>query len=205
MNNQLITLEGIEKCEDLRFLSLHNNQLKTLEGLEKFVNLQVLDYGDNLLETLTGLKTCVNLHRNSKNFKENVVFKTVNSLNLFVQLGKEIHSISSLETKFYRNFVSLQILDCSFNQLKTLEGLGQCAILRKLNCVGNKLETLEGLEKCINLRELYCSYNQLKTLKGIEKCVNLFVQLGKEIHSISSLETKFYRNFVSLQIFRLCE
>jgi hypothetical protein len=140
VNNQLITLEGIEKCEDLRFLSLHNNQLKTLEGLEKFVNLQVLDYGDNLLETLTGLKTCVNLHRNSKNFKENVVFKTVNSLNLFVQLGKEIHSISSLETKFYRNFVSLRRLGCEFNRLKTFEGLENCMNLQELYCHGNLLD-----------------------------------------------------------------
>jgi len=204
-DSRLKTLEGIEQCVNLRKLYCGCNKLGTLKWIENCAMLQILYCYKNQLETLEELEGWHNLHRNSKNFKENVVFKTVNSLNLFVQLGKEIHSISSLETKFYRNFVSLQILDCSFNQLKTLEGLGQCAILRKLNCVGNKLETLEGLEKCINLRELYCSYNQLKTLKGIEKCVNLFVQLGKEIHSISSLETKFYRNFVSLQIFRLCE
>ena len=51
-NNELETLEGLEKCINLTELNCSNNELETLEGIEKYINLTKLNCGNNKLKTL---------------------------------------------------------------------------------------------------------------------------------------------------------
>ena len=58
----------------------------------------------------------------------------------------------------------IEVLNCDFNQLTSLEG---CPYnVTKICCVGNQLTSLEGCPQ--NVIEIYCSVNQLTTLDGIE-------------------------------------
>src|SRR5574343_44698 len=60
-----------------------------------------------------------------------------------------------------------RIIEISLEQGKPLDKI------TKLECSNNQLTSLEGIEKLVNLEILYCFYNQLTTLEGIEKLVNL--------------------------------
>lgn len=70
------------------------------------------------------------------------------------------NKIASLEGIKY--FSNLEILQCSYNQLTTLD-LAGCYALIELNCVGNPLITLN-LGGCSALKELHCPNSQLTTL-----------------------------------------
>ena len=73
-------------------------------------------------------------------------------------------------------FPELLKLDCTDNQLVSLEGIECCfPKLRKLDCSNNQLVSLKGIECCSQLRDLYCSGNQLVSLEGIEECPQLRV------------------------------
>jgi Leucine-rich repeat (LRR) protein len=64
-------------------------------------------------------------------------------LNIF---QSDIKKLGNLE-----NLVNLQYLDCSNNQLISLEGMVNLVNLRALNCCNNQLTSLEGIETLIGL------------------------------------------------------
>ena len=43
----------------------------------------------------------------------------------------------------------------------------------RLNCSHNDITSLEGIENLTNLRKLSCNNNRLRSLEGIENCTNL--------------------------------
>ena len=64
-------------------------------------------------------------------------------------------------------------LDCSNNQIETLEPIRELTNLQKLYCYGNQLTTLEPIRELTNLQILVCSNNQLITLEPIRELTNL--------------------------------
>jgi len=64
-------------------------------------------------------------------------------------------------------------IDCSHNQLTSLEGIENLVNLEKLFCWNNDLNSLEGIENLVNLKVLSCSNNLLNSLEGIENLVNM--------------------------------
>lgn len=67
-------------------------------------------------------------------------------------------------------FSALKYLDCSRNQLTSLNVTG-CTALEYLNCNNNQITSLNVTE-CTALKELYCYSNQLSTL-DVKQCVAL--------------------------------
>ena len=87
-------------------------------------------------------------------------------------------------------------LDCSFNQLSSLEGIENLVNLEKLWCYNNQLTSLEGIENLVNLQVLSCSSNQLTSLEGIENLVNL-----KILYCSSNQFSNKYKEYIrSLEI-----
>jgi Leucine-rich repeat (LRR) protein len=86
-------------------------------------------------------------------------------------LGLNSRYIASLEGIQY--FTNLQFLDCSSNQLSTLNVQGLTS-LQKLYCNNNLLSTLN-VQGLTNLQFLYCYNNQLPTLnvQGLASLQNL--------------------------------
>ncbi|MDB6134344.1 MAG: hypothetical protein JWM59_2587 [Verrucomicrobiales bacterium] len=66
-----------------------------------------------------------------------------------------------------QGLASLQSLDCSRNQMTTLEPLAGLSSLHSLNCSGNGLATLEPLAGLSALQSLDCSHNRLTTLEPL--------------------------------------
>ena len=60
-NNQLTTLEGIYNLTSLKELYCHNNQLTILEGIEKLTSLKYLICYNNQLTTLEGIEKLTSL------------------------------------------------------------------------------------------------------------------------------------------------
>jgi Leucine-rich repeat (LRR) protein len=55
-NNKLTTLTGIEKCINLKYLYCYNNQLTSLKGIENLSKLEELNCNNNQLTSLKGIK-----------------------------------------------------------------------------------------------------------------------------------------------------
>ena len=90
--------------------------------------------------------------------------------------------ISSLDG--IEHLVNLKFLDCSENQLSTLE-LSGCSDLVQLYCSSNQLSTLD-LSGCSDLVRLSCSNNQLSTL-DLSGCPDL-VELSCGYNQLSTLD-----------------
>src|SRR2546430_10770844 len=59
-----------------------------------------------------------------------------------------------------RNFSNLKELDCSNNQLSSLN-LSKCNLLSSLKCSNNRFINLD-FDECLELTELECCKNQIK-------------------------------------------
>ena len=57
--------------------------------------------------------------------------------------------------------LSITQLNCSSNNLTSLNGIEQLTNLTHLNCSSNNLTSLNGIEQLINLTDLYCYINNL--------------------------------------------
>ena len=76
--------------------------------------------------------------------------------------GLGISSLDGIEV-----FEALEKLDCSYNQLQTLD-VSQNVQLKTLNCANNDLSALS-LENLTKLESLNCKFNQLQTLDVSQK------------------------------------
>ncbi len=79
----------------------------------------------------------------------------------------------NLNKKIIDNFPNLQILDCSYIAMTSLEGLSNCVNLKKLNCRSTMLTSLEPLSNYVNLQKLHCWNNRIKSLEPLSNCLNL--------------------------------
>lgn len=59
-------------------------------------------------------------------------------------------------------------LNCSHQNINSLEGIELLKNLKLLNCKGNSITSLKPLKNNNNLITLFCSFNDLTTLEGIE-------------------------------------
>jgi Leucine-rich repeat (LRR) protein len=92
------------------------------------------------------------------------------------------NQLTSLEE--IQNLVNLEILSCYDNQLTSLERIENLVNLQKLFCGSNQLKSLEGIENLVNLKDLNCCYNKLVLLEGIENLVNLIKNNKKIIKGL---------------------
>ena len=91
----------------------------------------------------------------------------------------EIDNLSGIEY-----FENLEYLDCSFNDLTTLD-VSKNVNLKDLDCSHNELTTLD-VSKNVNLKKLSCYYNELTTL-DVSKNVNLW-SLDCSDNALTSLD-----------------
>ena len=70
--------------------------------------------------------------------------------------------------------IALTHLDCSYENITSLEGIELLINLNTLFCYENYLTSLKGIENLTNLTHLNCSYNLLTSLKGVENLKSLY-------------------------------
>ena len=87
----------------------------------------------------------------------------------------QIEKMSSLDL-----LNNLQILDLSFNSIRSLIPLQCCPLLEELYVAQNKLRMIEGLDGLIHLRVLDLGANRIRSMNGLESLTSLqSLWLGK--------------------------
>ncbi|MBQ7666057.1 MAG: M4 family metallopeptidase [Synergistaceae bacterium] len=104
-----------------------------------------------------------------------------------VKIDVSVHYSSDTPIKSLKGleyFTELQYLDCSVNQLTSLDVTG-CTALQFLHCYANQLTSLN-LTGCTTLKELQCGHDQMTSL-DITGCTALEV-LACEYSSLTNLD-----------------
>ena len=100
--------------------------------------------------------------------------------------------ISSLkdyfETEYVGNPDEIQVLDCSFNGLTSLEGCPRN--LEELWCAGNQINSLKGCPE--NCRYLNCSSNNITTLDGISQKLEYLYCTHNKLKSLVGCPQSLY-------------
>jgi len=90
----------------------------------------------------------------------------------------------------------LQSLNCSDNQLTSLEALQTLTGLQSLNCSWNQLTSLEPLRACAGLQTLNCSDNQLTDLEPLPGLKSLKQLVCRNNPSLSQSEIERFQKAV---------
>ena len=85
----------------------------------------------------------------------------------------DLPTILQLVRKSGNPYDRIILLDCSYRDLTSLEGIENLISLKRLYCYNNQLTSLKNIENLTNLKHLYCDNNQLTNLDGIENLINL--------------------------------
>jgi Leucine-rich repeat (LRR) protein len=96
-----------------------------------------------------------------------------------------------LKRKYKNSWKKIKEIDCSNNNLTSLEGIENLRNLRILDCSNNNLTSIEGIENLRNLTHLYCYHNNLTSLKGIENLRNLRI-----LHCYNNNFSNDYKNYL---------
>ena len=189
LNNGLTSLCKLTTCTKLEVLNCSLNKLVTLEGLEQCNQLHTIYCYGNTLTHLTGLENCLHLH--TLNCSENMLI-TLDAVKGCTQLRElecscnKLVSLTSLA-----NCQLLEELDCSYNKITNLCGLELCTKLRILECCNNELASVIHIAGCQDLTELDVRMNVLTSLAGLEDCSSL-TKLNCFHNQLTSLQPVVY-------------
>jgi internalin A len=85
------------------------------------------------------------------------------------------------------DFIWLEKLDLSNNQITKIEGLDKLVNISKLSINRNKITKIEGLDKLVNIKHLYLSDNKITKIEGLDKLVNI-ISLYLDSNDIYEIE-----------------
>lgn len=173
----LSQIEGINKIEGVKTLSLQHNNMKNISNLEDFTDLEVLSLYNNHIKQIEGLEGLS--HLRTLNLKNNQIkkIKNLNKLQNIRELNLENNCISEIEG--LEGITELEILNLSKNKISKIEGLSTLEKLEVLYLSHNRIKRIGGLENLKNLRRLYLHQNQIAELEGLYNQEKLFwLKLG---------------------------
>lgn len=147
----------------MKSFSATNNHLAALpDSIERAMELSLVDVSHNRLETLPKFPMDILLVNASHN--QLVVINPMHYEKL-TELKLNNNKLSSLPAGLFEYLPSLQALDLSRNQLRSLEGVGHSKSILECNLVGNRLTSLgDAFIESSNLHTLIVSENPLVSL-----------------------------------------
>lgn len=82
----------------------------------------------------------------------------------------------------------LEVLMCSVNRLTDIQAVSCCPLLRLIDCSDNKLTSIDGVQSCLQLTDFRCSINNITSLVELEPCVLLQGLICRQ-NKISTLDS----------------
>ncbi|KAL9644472.1 hypothetical protein ABK040_016598 [Willaertia magna] len=99
-----------------------------------------------------------------KNKDQNQLQKLIQNIRSLNLHGNKIGQIDVSLSEF----INVQDLNLSSNNIERIEGLNALTHLRTLNLATNKITKIEGLGDLKNLKKLILSYNKIQSLEGLK-------------------------------------
>ena len=192
--SKIQSLNGIENCRNIRFLSLWNqnvseitqiNRLSNLvelslsqnwnvvdvSPLNNLSNLKKLDLQSNSINDITALGTLVNLEY--LNVMENPInnFSPLANLVKLKELWIDYSNCDEIE--FVRELDSLSLFwmtVCGIHDISSLENKHS---IKRLNLDRNSISEIGILENLLNLETVYLGYNNIEDVSSLEGLVNI--------------------------------
>ena len=158
-------IEGLFEAH-ISSLNLSDNELESLDGMEKLPELIYLDLENNNIGEIRNLENVIHLVR--LNLDSNQVKKIENVSNLpnLVKLrlnGNQISEIENLDS-----LKELGSLDLSYNNISEIKGLDNLENLSMLYLWDNKIKKIQGFSTLKKLQEVHLGHNQIESISGIE-------------------------------------
>jgi Leucine-rich repeat (LRR) protein len=195
-NEKVTSLNGIEKCINLKYLAMGHQRISDLSPLVNLINLEYLNLTQNrIIQNIQPLARLVNLKflnldsnditdfsplQNLKNLTYlNVMFNPFSDFSVLSELTKleelwlsnlhkPIANISSLE-----NLINLRNLWLSACQITDITPLANLKDLKSLFLKHNSINDISALSGLTNLERLYLSSNQIVDISALEYLINL--------------------------------
>lgn len=130
-HDDIISLEGLQYCTNLKKINLSHNHVESIEQLKSLSKLEEINLYNNEVTDISALSNLVNLKKidlAENNIKDVTPMKSLENLQELDLYDNEIQSIGALG-----NLKNLTFLDVSKNRIEDL------APLKELNIASNKL------------------------------------------------------------------
>ena len=222
------SLEGIEYCKNLGYLSCYGTTSYWSEAEQRYIGsgqLSKLDVSQNTALTelycYRNQLTSLDVSQNTALTSLYCYYNQLTSLDVsqntaLIQLDCRYNQLTSLDVSknsaltslycYYNQLTSLDVskntalyyLDCNYNKLTSLD-VSQNTALKSLRCSSNQLTSLD-VSKNTALAELYCSSNQLTSLDVSQNTA--LQSLSCQYNQLTSLDVSQNTALQSLNCYR---
>jgi len=186
-------LSMLTNLTELKEVHVSRNGLTSLQGLEQALRLEYLEAAENELWDLTGLENAtvlkkVDLSGNSLS-EINVLKKSSGTITQLNLAGNKL-----TDGDVFASFPALEYLNIDNNQVVSLTGLDQCALLEKCSAAGNQLSKVTEFEQMPGLKYLNLANNRITELKLPAYESNVTLELsGNPLMKLELKEGTTYR------------
>ncbi|CAL5998918.1 Conserved_hypothetical protein [Hexamita inflata] len=196
--NMISDISQIQHCNQLTDLQIANNYLDDIGGIQNFINLKRIDLSHNKLKEIQALSQIkqlidLNLERNNVettislddltnlqklNINDNPI-KTLSLKNKQKLNYLHMRSTTNKNLDDLSNLFELQILDISYNNLKSLIFINNLIKLIQIDISGNQIQSLNiQLDELQTLNASNCLIEQLQLIK-VPKLIHLNIHQNK--------------------------
>ncbi|ODV83301.1 hypothetical protein CANARDRAFT_203385 [[Candida] arabinofermentans NRRL YB-2248] len=178
--------------DDIAYIDLIKYKIKDLESLNlsRFTSLESIVLRDNLLESLNGLKVLQGKEKLEElDVYDNRITHISKHVNEFPNLNMLDLSFNNIKTiKHLENLTKIENLYFVQNRVHEIKGLKQMTKLENLELGGNKISYIsEELLELPSLEQLWLGKNRITRLENLNNLSNLRV-LSIQSNGISKLE-----------------
>jgi len=186
------TLNGIERCRNLKQLGVSSQSVSDLSPLTDMSNLEKLKVDQNhLLSDVKPLKNLVNLKYldiSDNHVTDISSLAGLTNLTDFFILGSPEYHVSDISV--VANFKRLKSFMGAFWVQPDLSVFTSLSDLEVFYCSYSKINNLTGFKNCVKLRELYLTANEITDLTpicGLQELQLLWLG-GSKIEDITPLQ-----------------
>jgi len=198
MRDKISTLEGLEKCVNLKILALLSQNIYTIDQLSYLTKLEEVALNDNYISDLTPFE---NLHKmkhlelTNNNISDTKGLENLTELKCLFILSNPIENIAPMQN--LNNLTDLYFYGANFTEIISLSGLINLEVLWLTKCSVPEINSLKSL---VNLKVLDIRLNEIRditVLSNFIKCERLYLS-NNLIEDITPLSNLPEINFIDL-------
>lgn len=169
-NKSITSLKIFHRFVNVDTIVCDVNDLTNLDGIESFPNLILFYCNNNKINSLVGLSACTKLENLECARNKLMTLDGINNPNLWS-------------------------IDCSENNLKSIQGIEHSTYLHKFICTNTNIESIIPLSNCTRLQILQLSNNKLTSLNGLEQC-HMIDYIHFENNHVTSLSPIYHLDLI---------